>query len=140
MVAKRCSNCGKEKPLSEFSHNRARPDGYSVWCLTCYKIHRDRFVSLDRKIWTNMSVHELIAAPMPKRTDETWEKVCLAMAYWLQDKTLKPKQVDVIMMRSVENLDWPDIASMAGMSKDTVIYHYRQGIKRLQVRYKELIG
>ena len=39
---KRCSMCGKEKPLEEFSHSSRHPDGRQGWCRECYaSYHRD---------------------------------------------------------------------------------------------------
>lgn len=137
---KRCSRCGEEKPISEFSRHRSRPDGYSVWCLDCYRETRNRFVSLDVPEGKNISRHDRITRPLPTRTDESWERVCLAMRYWMEDRTLKPAQVAVLMMRSVELLDWPEIAELAGMSRDTVRYHYMQGIRRLRERYRGMMA
>lgn len=34
-VTKACHKCRIEKPFSEFSKNRARPDGYQHWCKKC---------------------------------------------------------------------------------------------------------
>jgi len=39
MRIKRCSKCGKEKPVSEFAIRRARKDGYCSWCKACHSIH-----------------------------------------------------------------------------------------------------
>lgn len=35
---KKCSKCGRELPLSEFSENRAAKDGYDYYCRSCKSI------------------------------------------------------------------------------------------------------
>ena len=32
---KQCPRCGEEKPLTEFTRNRTRPDGWQSWCKPC---------------------------------------------------------------------------------------------------------
>jgi hypothetical protein len=36
---KRCSRCGQERPLEEFTRNKSRPDGLSVQCKECRHIY-----------------------------------------------------------------------------------------------------
>ncbi|SFU94801.1 hypothetical protein SAMN05421543_1155 [Alicyclobacillus macrosporangiidus] len=43
------------------------------------------------------------------------------------------------MMRAVELLDWPEIAELAGMSRDAVRYHYSQGL-RSRERYRGMMA
>jgi hypothetical protein len=38
---KRCSQCGVEKPLDQFSKNRSNKNGHTSWCKLCCKIKRD---------------------------------------------------------------------------------------------------
>jgi hypothetical protein len=40
---KKCSKCGEVKPESEFTRNKNRPDGLTVWCKTCNKKARDSY-------------------------------------------------------------------------------------------------
>lgn len=34
-VSKRCSKCGENLPIDQFARDRARPDGFHVWCKSC---------------------------------------------------------------------------------------------------------
>ncbi|WP_175511477.1 sigma factor-like helix-turn-helix DNA-binding protein [Alicyclobacillus macrosporangiidus] len=58
----------------------------------------------------------------------------------MEDRTLKPAQVAVLMMRAVELLDWPEIAELSGLSRDAVRYHYMQGLRRLRERYRGMMA
>jgi NAD-dependent SIR2 family protein deacetylase len=47
---KKCSRCGKEKPLSEFTKDKKRKDGLRDHCRQCR--------SEEHKIWYNGPAHE----------------------------------------------------------------------------------
>lgn len=42
MAAKRCPRCGRTLPASEFSVDRSRRDGLSVYCFVCRKEYNIR--------------------------------------------------------------------------------------------------
>jgi DNA-directed RNA polymerase specialized sigma24 family protein len=137
---KRCSHCKQVKPLDEFPSNRSRPDGKHVHCFDCTRERRRMFVSLDAEVRgpygkTVRRADIVITKPLREPTDSTWEKVMLAMRYWLDDKTLDIKQVDAILMHAVEGLPFTEIAELVGMHHTTVMYQYQKGIERLRQRY-----
>jgi len=37
---KKCSRCGKDKPLDKFTRHRAYHDGYCYWCKECRSVYR----------------------------------------------------------------------------------------------------
>ena len=39
METKRCTHCGEDKPLDQFSKNRNKLDGLQSWCRSCKKDH-----------------------------------------------------------------------------------------------------
>lgn len=44
---KKCTKCGKSKPLSEFHRHKETPDGYQFWCKDCRSISRRKTKPLD---------------------------------------------------------------------------------------------
>lgn len=42
MEKKVCSKCKEEKPIEEFSFNKAKKDGHCDMCKACFKEYRDR--------------------------------------------------------------------------------------------------
>ena len=62
MASKRCTACGKTKPLDEFAKDRNRADGHRSDCLEC---HRDR----ARKSWRKWQrINPTPSAAEPKVT------------------------------------------------------------------------
>lgn len=47
-MVKRCSKCNEIKPESEFTKNKNRPDGLTVWCKSCNKKARDSYYLLNK--------------------------------------------------------------------------------------------
>ena len=43
---KRCSKCGKTKPIEAFSHKRSSRDGHNSWCKACASVSRRQRYSL----------------------------------------------------------------------------------------------
>lgn len=43
MTTKRCPDCLQNKPVSDFSHNRARIDGLAFYCKPCARLRHQRF-------------------------------------------------------------------------------------------------
>jgi 5-methylcytosine-specific restriction endonuclease McrA len=51
-VSKLCTRCGEAKPLSSFSKNSSRPDGYQGWCKECvvaYKSANDDRIKAQKQ-------------------------------------------------------------------------------------------
>jgi DNA-directed RNA polymerase specialized sigma24 family protein len=128
------------KPLDEFPRNKSRPDGLHVLCFDCTRERRRMFVSLDAEVRgpygkTVRRADIVITKPLREPTDSTWEKVMLAMRYWLDNGTLDIKQVDAILMHAIEGLPYEEIAELVGMHWTSVRYQYEKGIERLRQRY-----
>jgi DNA-directed RNA polymerase specialized sigma24 family protein len=99
------------------------------------------FLSLDAEVRgpygkTVRRADILVTKPMREPTDPSWEKVMLAMRYWLDNGTLDIKQVDAILMHAVEGLPFTEIAELTGMHHTSVMYQYQKGIERLRKRYE----
>jgi hypothetical protein len=45
---KRCSACGRVKPLSEFYRRKGTRDGHTSQCKACRKAHRDKIMALNQ--------------------------------------------------------------------------------------------
>ena len=63
MPAKRCPDCGQEKPLSEFGNNRTTKDGLQVYCRSCCarrgaEIYRRKRERAGKTVRKNISVPE----------------------------------------------------------------------------------
>ena len=136
MEAKRCSRCGQVKPLDEFSRNRGKKDGYSTWCLDCYKWGRERFDSLDATLYKRMTLADVIAV-QKRSQDASYERVFKALGIWLRDKTLTPAQAEAIYLHAVEYLSYQEIGEIVDLHYTNVMYHYKRGIGRLRERYKD---
>jgi DNA-directed RNA polymerase specialized sigma24 family protein len=103
------------------------------------------FVSLDAEVKgrygkTVRRADIVITKPLREPTDSTWEKVMLAMRYWLDNGTLDIKQVDAILMHAIEGLPYEEIAELVGMHWTSVRYQYEKGIERLRQRYREMMS
>ena len=63
-MEKRCSKCGKVKPIAEFAKETASPDGLKRWCKTCVKAYntenREK-IAIQRKIWRDAHKDEITA-------------------------------------------------------------------------------
>ena len=44
---KKCTKCGKTKPLSKFSKRAQSQDGYQLWCKKCTKEYRREYYSAN---------------------------------------------------------------------------------------------
>lgn len=54
---KRCSRCGKEKPLSEFHKNKTMADGLHYYCKDCVRDIQSKKCS-THKVYTNPKLAE----------------------------------------------------------------------------------
>lgn len=67
-MKKTCCRCGLSKPLSEFTKNRARKDGYNQSCQPCHKAYQQAHYASNKayyikkaKVWTVAQRRELVA-------------------------------------------------------------------------------
>ena len=59
---KKCPDCGKEKPVTEFSRNAARPDGLQFYCKACFSIRSARNYR-DRRLRRGLKVRAKVDVP-----------------------------------------------------------------------------
>lgn len=46
---RKCSQCGKKKPLSSFNHNRSQPGGYCYLCRPCDRRRQQEWRNANRE-------------------------------------------------------------------------------------------
>lgn len=55
MKTKKCSQCGKEKPLTEFCKNKRTKDGLYYYCRECDKVRATNYYSKNKEIISEKS-------------------------------------------------------------------------------------
>jgi hypothetical protein len=74
---KKCSKCGEEKSLSEFSKDKSKPDGYYSSCKDCsYKWQRNNYLKNKDKVLQHHKEYYL------KTKDGRYEKYKITLDAW----------------------------------------------------------
>ena len=61
MNIKTCTECDKDKPLSEFNKKSANTDGHERYCKECHRIHNRAHYQANKQVYKNQAKKSRLA-------------------------------------------------------------------------------